>query len=320
MQRWWKLAAGAAGAGVAAFALWRAIALPAALDDAAFAARYATALPPPEGALSIYHLGHSLVGRDMPAMVAQLAGAAGLDGHAWHSQLGWGASLDQHWRDEVPGFEQENGTPAFRPARAALASGDYDAVVLTEMVELRDAIRWHDSARALADWAALARAGRGDARVYLYETWHRLDDPDGWLSRLDADLPRLWEGVLLRQAMARSGVGTIHVIPAGQAMAAVVRAVEAGEIPGLTTRDDLFARTPEGMLDPIHLNDIGAYVVALTHFAVLYGRSPEGLPHALTRADGSPATAPEPEAAAAMQRLVWRAVLGYRPSGMAGQD
>ena len=32
-----------------------------------------------------------------------------------------------------------------------------------------------------------------------------------------------------------------------------------------------------------------AYLVALTHYAVLYRQSPVGLPHALSRADGTPA-------------------------------
>jgi hypothetical protein len=318
MGKLWRWAAGAAAAGLAAFALWRAVALPAALDASALAARHAEALAPPPGGLAVYHLGHSLVGRDMPAMVAQLAEAAGFAGHRHHLQLGWGASLDQHWRGEVPGFAEENATDAFRPARTALGSGDYDAVVLTEMVELRDAIRWHDSARALADWAALAQAGRGGVRVYLYETWHRLDDPAGWKARVQADLPALWEGVLLRQAMARPGVPTIRVVPGGQALAAVVRAAEAGALPGIARREDLFARTPQGAPDPIHLNDLGAYAVALAHFAVLYGRSPEGLPRALRRADGSPAVAPSPAAAAAMQRLVWDVVRGYPATGVRG--
>lgn len=318
MRRFWIWGSGAVLAGVAALALWRMLAAPAALDDAAFAARVAAPLPPPDRAMQVYHLGHSLVGRDMPAMLTQLAQAAGFSDHQSHSQLGWGASLDQHWRGEVPGFEPENAHPAHRPAREALAGGTYDVVVLTEMVELRDAIRWHDSPRALADWARLAAEGRPEARVYLYETWHRLDDPDGWLNRVDADLPALWDGVLLRQAMAQDGVPPIRVIPAGQALAAIVRAAEAGEVQGITRRQDLFAVTPEGAPDPIHLNDIGAYAVALVHFAVIYGRSPEGLPHALTRADGSAATAPGPEAALRMQRLAWDVVRGYPATGVSG--
>ena len=300
---------GVAAAGLAAWGLTR----PPRLSDADWQAA-AAPIEPPARNLRVFHLGHSLTGRDMPAMLAQLAQAAGFSDHDHASQLGWGASLDQHWRGDVPGFEVENNHPLHRPARSAIAAG-IDALIVTEMVELRDAIRWHDSARALADWALAARAANPLARVYLYETWHPLDDPAGWLERIDGDLPALWEAQVVRPAMAR-GTGPIHLIPAGQALAAVVRAAEAGALPGLSARQDLFARTPEGAVDPIHMGDLGAQIVALTHFATLYHQSPEGLPHRLNRADGSAAT-PLPDAAAAeVQRLVWDAVSGYARSGV----
>ncbi|MBL8562796.1 MAG: hypothetical protein JNN06_10995 [Gemmobacter sp.] len=296
--------------GLAAVVWWR-FATPKTLSDEAFAALYAQPLPPQRPA-AVYHLGHSLVGRDMPAMLSQLMG------NRYHSQLGWGASLRNHWQEDVPGFSEENRPPAFRPVREALASGAYDALVVTEMVELKDAIRYHDSARALADWARLARAGRPDLRIYLYETWHRLDDPGGWETRLKQDLPELWEGQVLRPALAIEGVAPLHVIPAGQVMGAVVARIEAGDLPGLTSRRDLFGVGADGTPDPIHLSDLGLYLVALTHFAVLSGESPVGLPHALQRADGSPATAPTPEAARIMQEVVWQVVTGYAPTGVKG--
>lgn len=293
---------------LAAVIAWRFLPVKT-LSDAEFADRYAAPLAP-QRPRAVYHLGHSLVGRDMPAMLAQLMG------NTYHSQLGWGASLRNHWQGDVPGFAEENATPAFRPAREAVGSGDYDALVVTEMVELKDAIRYHDSATALADWAQLAQAARPDVRIYLYETWHRLDDPAGWEARIAADLPQLWEGQLLRPAMARSGQ-VIHVIPAGQVLAALVRRIEAGEVPGLTSRADLFGRDGAGP-DMIHLSDLGHYVVALTHYAVLTGESPLGLPDALVRADGEPAQAPGPEAARIMQEVVWQVVSRYAPTGVSG--
>lgn len=306
----WVLPVGLLAAALAAmgFARWSK---PAPLDPAAFAALYAAPLPPPEGPIAVFHLGHSLVGRDMPAMLAQLAG------NSYASQLGWGASLKQHWTGEVPGFAEENRPPQFRPAAEAVDSGAYDAVVLTEMVEIRDAVRYHDSADYLARWAARARAANPGTRVYLYETWHRLDDPSGWLDRIDADLAAQWEGTLLRPALARDGVGTIHVIPAGQVMARLVREIEAGRVPGLSRREDLFRLNPDGTQDQIHLNDLGAYAVALVHYAVLTHRNPLGLPYRLTRADGSAADAPTEPAARAMQRIVWDVVRSYPPSGVA---
>lgn len=315
-RRWvWPLGLLLAGA---AAALWW-LRQPAALTPEEFAARHVQPLPAPREGMAVFHLGHSLVGRDMPAMLDQLARAAGFAGHSYNSQLGWGASLNQHRTGDVPGFAEENASEAFRPAAEAMASGDYDAVVLTEMVELKDAIRWHDSARALGHWAGAARAGNPETRVYLYETWHRLDDPAGWLDRIDGDLSALWEGKLARVTMAADGVGTIRIIPAGQALAAVVRAIEAGKVPGLTRREELFARMPDGTVDPIHLNDLGSYIVALTHFAVLYHRLPEGLPHRLTRADGTSADALPDAAAGPIQSLVWQVVRSYPATGVASR-
>ncbi|MEQ6248526.1 hypothetical protein ABMC89_06520 [Sulfitobacter sp. HNIBRBA3233] len=299
----------AAGAGLAGQALWRA----GRLDEAA--ALLDQSLAAPEGGMSVFHLGHSLVGRDMPAMLAQLAPA----GHDYASQLGWGTSLRAHWYPDVAinGFEVENDHPRFLPAREALQSGAFEALVMTEMVELRDAIHYHDSADYLANWAALARQGRPDIKLYLYETWHRTDDPDGWLSRIDSDLDDLWLRQLSLPAVADTGAA-IHLIPAGQVLAAFVRRVEAaGGVGNVPDRDALFARTPEGEVDTIHLGDLGAYLVALTHYAVLYHASPLGLPHSLSRADGTPALAPDPAAAEVMQRIVWDVVRATAFTGVA---
>jgi len=279
-------------------------------------AAHATSLTPPLEPMRVFHLGHSLVGRDMPAMLEQLAGP----GHTHASQLGWGTSLREHWYPDQPvnGFEQENDHDHFRPARDAVGSGEYDAVILTEMVELRDAIRYHDSPTYKHIWADLARAASPDTRVYLYETWHRLDDPDGWLDRLDQDFDALWRGELLAGDITASGIErATRIIPAGQVMAEFVRAIESqGGVGNIADRTALFARDANGEQDMIHLSDPGKYLVALTHYAVLYKRSPLGLPAQLSRADGLPADAPSPEAARLMQEIVWRVVRGLPETGV----
>lgn len=290
----------AAAAGMA-WGLWPA----KTLDAATFRAAYATPLPPPDRPVAVYHLGHSLVGRDMPAMLAAAAGHA--PGQGWAAQLGWGASLKTHMDGAVPGFAEENAHPAFRPAAEALAGTDYPVIVLTEMVELKDAIRYHDSARTLGDWVVKIRRANPEARIYLYETWHRTGDPAGWLNRIEADRA-LWEG-LLRQAMAREGSGTVYVIPGGQVMAAVTRAAEAGQIPGVSGQGDLIS-------DDIHFTDLGAWVMAMTHHAVIYGRSPVGLAAQLPKSDGQMAGAPSDEAAQAIQQVVWGVVTSYPLTGV----
>lgn len=265
----------------------------------------------PDAPLRVYHLGHSLVGRDMPAMLAQLAG------HDYALQLGWGAALSEHWRgpDAVNGYAAENATPHHREAHEALKSGDYDAFVMTEMVRLKDAIAYKDSRNAVGQWAAEAAAGNPSGQIFLYESWHALDDPEDWLARLPQDLETLWKPDLLWPA-ARAAGKPVWLIPVGQVMAAVVHEAETRGIAELTARDQLFARNPDGTLDTIHPGDLGLYIVALTHYAVLYGRSPVGLPYALTKADGSPAQAPSPELARRLQEITWQVVRAQPLTGI----
>ncbi|MCV0440856.1 MAG: hypothetical protein K5880_19870 [Hydrogenophaga sp.] len=286
------------------------------LDPAALAQLYAEPLPAPEKPLRVFHIGHSLVGKNIPSMLEQLAGA----GHDHRSQLGWGASLQSHWEPDIPvkGSEVENAHDRYQDAKAAIASGSFDALVLTESVEIKDAIKYFDSPEYVRRWARDARNANPAIRVYLYETWHPLDDPDGWLTRLDRDLGAYWEGVLLAQGLAHGDTGgPVYVIPAGQVMAAFVRRVEqAGGLPGLSAREDLFHRAPDGKQDMIHASDLGSYLVALTHYAVLYHRNPIGLPHRLLRADGSQADAPSEAAARVMQEVVWEVVTRYPKTGV----
>ncbi|HMN92018.1 MAG TPA: hypothetical protein PKC60_02200 [Hydrogenophaga sp.] len=277
---------------------------------------YAAPLTPPDKPLWVFHIGHSLVNRDMPMMLEQLAG----EGHEHRSQLGWGATLQSHWEPGVPinGFEHENAHARYQDALQAVRSGNFDVLVLTEMAEIRGAIKWFDSPKYLRRWAREARTHRPNIRVYLYETWHQLDDKEGWLERLDKDLGRYWQGEILAKGLAHGDTGgPVHVIPAGQVLARLVRAIEGSQgVPGLQRREDLFALNPDGTQDQIHLNDLGNYLVALTHYAVLYHRSPVGLPHELLKADGTPAVAPSPEAARLMQKTVWEVVRSLPQTGV----
>ncbi|MEL0435762.1 hypothetical protein [Phycobacter sp. K97] len=272
-------------------------------------------LAAPDQPLNVYHLGHSLVGAVMPHMLAQLAPK----GHIWNGQLGSGTALKQHWEPDetILDFDLVNQPPVWRDAKEAIGSGDYDAVVLTEMVELRDAVKYFGSAKYLRRWASLAREGSPDTRIYLYETWHHLNDPDGWETRIDADLEHLWLGKVLGSDSRRNPKRPVYLIPAGQVMAAVSRAIDAGRIEGITDISDLFSKAPDGTQDTIHINDLGAYVVALTHFAVLYHRSPVGLPHRLSRPDGEAATAFSAPAARQVQEIVWQVVRTMPRTGLA---
>lgn len=283
---------------------------PDPIDDARLQELYGTALAAPEEPVAVYFIGHSLIGREMPAMLAQLAGA----GHRYETQQGWGAELQAHWEPDIElnGHEVENNHDRFREAHEAVASGDYDVLVMTEKVSLEASIKYHESWKYLSLWTEKAATANPETRIYLYETWHsRRDGEAKWLARLDQDLPNLWEREIIDRALADDRVDRpIYVIPGGQVMAAFARALEArGGVGNVASIEDLFR-------DDIHFNSLGAYLMALTHYAVIYGRSPVGLPHGLTNAEGQDVPTPDAEAARLMQEIVWDVVTRYPRTGI----
>ena len=194
--------------------------LPGGLSKDELARLYGTPKPVPDKPLRVYHLGHSLVGRDMPAMLEQLAGA----GHSHNSQLGSFATLQSHWEPEVPikNFEKANDHAAYRDPKEALASGAYDALVLTERIDLGKTIRDAETPAYVAKWADLAWSANPDTAVYVYETWFYLSTKWGWQRLIDWDLERHWQAGIVDPAVRETG-RAIHIIPAGTAMAAFVR-------------------------------------------------------------------------------------------------
>lgn len=285
--------------------------LPDQAPMADFLQAYHAVLPAPAGPLRVYHLGHSLTGRDMPLFLAQMAG------HSHHSQLGWGASLREHWEPDqiVKGFDAENAHPHFRPVREALASGEYDAVVLTEMAAVEASLKWHVTPHYLALWAKAAREGNPNTRVYLYQSWRELNDPGGWEAMTRADLPAYWEDQFLRRAY-RAGSGPVHLIPGGAVLVTAALAAEAGEIAGVSTRAEFFGLNPDGTPDQIHMGDLGNWLIALTHYVVLYQSLPVDIPPRLTRAEGGFYEIP-PETARDLSAVVLRVVAQTPGTGAA---
>ena len=279
---------------------------PDPVDEATINRLYSERIAPIDDPLAVYFIGHSLVGRLMPALLAQFAP----QGHSYETQSGWGAELQAHWEPDVAlnGADVENDHPRFREAHEAVASGAYDVLVLTEKVDLESSIEYHDSWHYLAQWSAKAWAANPDTRVYLYETWHETTVEEGWLARIDGDLARLWEGELIDRALAGTEAARpIYVIPAGQVLARTVR-------DGHFTKEQLL---PDG----IHMSEAANYLVALTHYAVIYARSPIGLPHeGLVTAKEEPFEALDADTARSLQEIVWEVVTTYPRTGIGSNN
>lgn len=249
-------------------------------------------------AASVFFVGHSLVNFHMPAMLDDIARSMGVD-HHYGAQIGVGAPL--HWIWDHP--EDTDGDDA----HVALPSGDYDVLVVTELIPIGEHVMYSDTVEYVRRFYELAMSGDPETQVYFYETWYSVEDP-AWSENIAADRA-IWESVIDDVNAAVTGPDML-LVPGGTAMARLVERIEAGDLPGLDSRLDLY-------VDPIHLTDAGNYFIALVQFATIYRQSPVGATAATMSRFGEPFEAPEPEAARVMQEIAWDVVRHDPRAGVA---
>jgi hypothetical protein len=207
------------------------------------------------------------------------------------------------------------------PVDARRDIGNYDLLVLTERVPVRSAITWEEAEKYAQQWFdhawAEGNGGKGAETIY-YASWVDIrsgpgntDDYDTsdervipLRERLDIEMAS-WQAVADKvNANRPAGSPPMRVIPGPKIMAAVLDAIAAGTAPGLTQIQDLFE-------DTIHPNAKGGYLIALAHFAVIYGRDPRTIPNLR----GEPGW-PTAEQADWMKTLVWDVLRAYPASGV----
>lgn len=258
----------------------------------------------------IVQSGHSLTD-PIPGVLVEMARSMGGQNVVVDRSTIPGSPMDWRWKHKAG------------PTEARERISDYEILVLTERVSLSNTMPWHKSEIEALRWFTHAwtsgNAGKGAATI-LYATWVDLSsgpgyinhhkDPEGhipWRQRLDLELVR-WEKIVSHVNAARpAGSPEMRMIPGPLIMAAVYDAIERKEAPGLHSISQLFS-------DDIHINDTGAYLIALAHYAVIYRRDPRELPDVIPRG-----VLRDPALAAWMQDLVWKVVTGYPGSGVAAR-
>ena len=262
----------------------------------------------------VFFVGHSLINFNMPRMVDGLAQEAGLS-HSSVVQITNGADLRYNWNNSASAQGEDS--------RQVLPVGDYEVLVITERVPLRNAMKYAESTTYASNFYNLAVKSHSGARVFLYETWPCVNsgepvgcDYDGeddiaWRTRLDLELSR-WESIA-DAVNAQTSAPDMQIIPGGQAMAQLYDEISAGAVPGISSIKEVFD-------DAIHLNDSGWYFIALVHYATIYGKTPIGLSTNLTNQWGKSYKTPAAATAQKMQQIAWEVVCGYKRSGVACGD
>lgn len=226
-------------------------------------------LPPIEKGLRVFTCGHSFHVFTYP-QVRQMALAAGLQQEeAGLSSIG-GSMVKKHW--DVP--DDKN------LAKKALKEGKVDVLTLSPI--------WLPD-EGIENFAKLAVQHNPDIRVTVQEYWLPNDEyvpvyPLQTKKKTDhnaADIPELTEANAhyerdiedhVRAINGRLGKNALVVVPVGRASIALRKKIIEGTAPGLKQQWDLF-RDNWGHANP-PLQILSSYC----HFAVIYRRSPVGLP------------------------------------------
>jgi hypothetical protein len=268
----------------------------------------------PRGGLKLFWVGHSLMNTDVPWIVKGIAHSAGLDS-MYRQQLNIGAALRANWEqptkfNNVPVWNDQLGRDEDWGAnpQIELPSGKYDALLLTEAIPVDKQI---DSALYAGNYVDLALRGKKDTALYLYETWDFVvsNNWTAWRARIDQWRP-VWEKIA-DDVMAKRPGTTMHIVPGGQAMAALYDTIKSkGSVGSLTDIKQVFE-------DDIHLNPTGNYFIALVSYATVFRRDPSGT-GAVSAGPFKKDTVVVSDQAtrSALQALAWQVARGYARSGV----
>ena len=262
----------------------------------------------------IFFTGHSFH-VFIPPILKNMADSAGIPGQTnlGLSSIG-GSRVIQHWN--VPDEKNQ--------AKAMLSKGQVDVLTLAPIFMPDDGIE---------KFAALALEKNPEIRITVQEDWLWRDtyEPITNLS-----IPKTFDydaitGAELRKIHApvfksiddhitelnrKFGKQALFIVPAGQAVIALRERIIAGKAGGLKTQTELF-RDRIG-----HPGKALEALVAYCHYAVIYRRSPVGLPMPeILAKDPKPEWGPD--TVRVLQEVAWEAVTqhpqsGVRDSGAAG--
>ncbi|HYT88236.1 MAG TPA: hypothetical protein VEL76_05920 [Gemmataceae bacterium] len=244
----------------------------------------------------------------LPGILSDLAKKAEIKDHVpvGLSSIG-GSRVIQHWN--VP--EEKN------KAKEKLREGKVDVLTLSPI---------HLPDEGIENFVKLAVEHNPKIRVTVQEFWLPFDIYDTTfkirLKKVDhnaltgPELRKLHEPYFnsmdehVRELNKKVGKRTVVVVPVGQAVIALREKIIAGKAPGLKTQDDLFTDAIGHAKPPLQA------LAAYCHFAVIYHRTPVGLPMPAVLAKAKNASYDD-NLNRLLQELAWEAVTQHPLSGVA---
>jgi hypothetical protein len=242
----------------------------------------------------------------VPPILADMTAKAGIKDHVRVGQSSIGGSrVIQHWN--VP--KEKN------KAQEALRDGKVDVLTLSPI---------HLPDEGIEKFAKLAVEHNPKVRVTVQEFWLPFDIYDTTFKKRPktvdhnaptaAELRKLHEPYFksmdahVRELNKKLDKEVLYVVPVGQAVIALREKIIDGKAPGLKMQSDLFTDAIGHARPPLQA------LVAYCHFAVIYRRTPVGLPMPAVLAkmknpDGEKLNR-------LLQELAWQAVTEHPLSGV----
>jgi hypothetical protein len=268
--------------------------------------RMLTATPPPPKGLRVFYASHSLMWY-VPKLIPEVAAAAGIQGQEVVGVQAIGASRTlQHW---------EKGEP--NEAKQALNTGKVDVFVMSP-------IQFPDE--GIENFVKLGLEHNPNMRFIVQLSWgggdtDNQDFPKGSWDNVDHNktpeqIGKLYvRNIAAGQAQADEinkkygkGKRILALAPAAQALVALRTKIYRKEIPGLKSQGELF-------VDAAHPSAPLEVLITYLHFAVLYGRSPVGLPSP-EKLKGAKRDDWDEKFNRTLQEIAWQAVVNYPYSGI----
>ena len=282
-------------------------------------------------ALRIFTIGHSFHANWLPGWLKQVEEVAG---EVVHDQTGvsmlGGSRVIQHWN-----LPDDKNT-----AKSMLSTGKVDVLTLAPMLSPDDGITnfarlalahnpairitvqefwlpfdrldcfgeksYGDQATQLRDWADPVDNPADQQKGKLDTAHFNVPTPDQ-IDKLHAPYFAKMDAYIAEQNRAL-GRAVMAVVPVGQAVVALRRKIVEGQAPGIAKQSDLF-------IDKLgHPGNAICALSAYCHFAVIYHRSPVGLPLLPWQAKGN--TQEARDLNLLLQQLAWDAVTHHPLSGV----
>jgi hypothetical protein len=273
---------------------------------------------PTGGTVNAFFSGHSLFDNPLANNVEAIAASLGRQ-TSWNQQIVLGSPIRYRTRGND---SNDNGFPGYRFGKNRDGEGmdvvnelrnpqtingqRYQALILTERHDLVPTLQYEDTVINARHMHERLIEGNAQGTTYLSHSWLDIYDKNnpGAFVAYERAAAKVWQCTAARVNVSLANEGRrdrMQYMPSGLALAYLVERSTQGFVDGIT-RGSSVETVNMFFRDAVHMNDLGAYYMALVTYASIHRQSPAGA--------WAPAGVSATQARS-LQDIAWTAVSSY---------